>query len=419
MCMHVQVLDFNRYPEFVVHAVRSMHATPADHFYDDFMAADLPAGGDSARRSIEATVMALGPGSTRPAWMAIRSPELDPKKLKPLSSSNVVLGIQAELDGVCSAEPHVTFSPSPGRVERILDMFRSALRRGVLTPHEAASLRGKIFFCLSAAYGMVGRAATLPLVQRQYRDRSYGFYVGSELHHSMLFFEALLPRLPLLHVPLAPSTVPPLLVYTDASFWLQKRKRPASSNGCAAGVERLRRHERLRGALGAVVYDPVSGIVRHASALPPWDILLSSWRHDRKTYIAELEALAAISVYSTYPAVFAGRKVNHFIDNTVALSAFINGYSGKPELAKAVNVFYLQLVGLRATAYLEYVPSKANIADLPSRLQTEKFLEEMVGLDVRPLGAPDPMVVPSVGEWSGDLEYWLDNPLGVEAKLPI
>ena len=74
---------------------------------------------------------------------------------------------------------------------------------------------------------------------------------------------------------------------------------------------------------------------------------------------------------------------------------------------------------MRATAYVECVPSKANIADLPSRLQTEEFLEEMVGLDVRPLGAPDPMVVPSVGEWSGDLEYWLDNPLGVEAKLPI
>ena len=264
----------------------------------------------------------------------------------------------------------------------------------------------------------VGRAATLPLVQRQYHDRSHGFYVGTELHHSMLFFEALLPRFPLLHVPLTPSTVPPLLVYTDASFWLQKRKRPAGGE-CAPGGAGQRRRDRLRGALGAVVYDPLTGIVRHASAVPPWDILLSSWRSDRKTYIAELEALAAISVYTTYPEVFAGRKVNHWIDNTVALSAFVNGYSGKPDLAKAVNIFYLQLVGLRATAYLDYVPSKANIADLPSRMQTVEFLAEMVGLDVRPLGAPSQLAVPSVAQWGRDLDYWLDNPYGVESKLPI
>ena len=36
-----------------------MFAIPSDHFYDDFMAADLAAGGDSARRGIEAIVSAL------------------------------------------------------------------------------------------------------------------------------------------------------------------------------------------------------------------------------------------------------------------------------------------------------------------------------------------------------------------------
>ena len=42
----------------------------------------------------------------------------------------------------------------------------------------------------------------------------------------------------------------------------------------------------------------------------------------RLTYIAEHETLqSAIAVYSIYPTVFKGCKVNHFIDNTVALSA--------------------------------------------------------------------------------------------------
>tara|TARA_B100000513_G_scaffold20710_1_gene8175 strand:- start:378 stop:572 length:195 start_codon:yes stop_codon:yes gene_type:complete len=56
---------------------------------------------------------------------------------------------------------------------------------------------------------------------------------------------------------------------------------------------------------------------------------------------SELEALAAVAAYSTYPKVIAGRKVIHFVDNTVALSALVHGYAKKPELAKSVNVFYL------------------------------------------------------------------------------
>ena len=92
----------------------------------------------------------------------------------------------------------------------------------------------------------VGRAATLPLVQRQYRDSTYEFTAGSELYQSLLFFEALLPALPPLYVPVTPRSLPPLLVYTDASFWKAGKSRP-SSGACLAP------HSSFRGALGAVV----------------------------------------------------------------------------------------------------------------------------------------------------------------------
>ena len=72
--------------------------------------------------------------------------------------------------------------------------------------------------------------------------------------------------------------------------------------------------------------------------------------------------LAALSVYSTYPDLFRGRTVNHFIDNTVAQAAFVHGYSGKVELAKVVNLFYLQRPpprrGLRTSVFFDYVPSR-------------------------------------------------------------
>ena len=115
---------------------------------------------------------------------------------------------------------------------------------------------------------------------------------------------------------------------------------------------------------GGGVLNPVTGRVVYADADPPWGVLLSSWRLDRKTYIAELETLAAIAVYSTYPALIKGRKVVHYIDNAVALSALVHGYSGKPDLAKSVNVFYLQMLSLRASVYFDYVPTKANIQEI-------------------------------------------------------
>ena len=122
---------------------------------------------------------------------------------------------------------------------------------------------------------------------------------------------------------------------------------------------------------------------------------------------------------SVYPSLSHGCFASRSRSNTVALSGLVHGYSGKPDLAKMINAFHLQAAGLRTSVYFDYVPSKANIADLPSRLQTEEFLAQMAGLDVRPLGPPSPLAVPSVAQWGLDLDYWLANPYGVNATLPI
>ena len=43
----------------------------------------------------------------------------------------------------------------------------------------------------------------------------------------------------------------------------------------------------------------------------------------------------------------------------------VHGYARRLDMAKMVNAFHLQLAGLQTAVYLEYVPSLANIADLP------------------------------------------------------
>ncbi len=73
-----------------------------------------------------------------------------------------------------------------------------------------------------------------------------------------------------------------------------------------------------------------------------------------------------------------------------------------------VNAFYLQIAGLRASVYFDYVPSKANIADLPSRDDLATLMSEIIGFDIPP-DEPTDLSVPDIGDWNAPLESWLDR----------
>ena len=90
----------------------------------------------------------------------------------------------------------------------------------------------------------------------------------------------------------------------------------------------------------------------------------------------------------------------HFIDNTVALSALVHGYVGKEDLAQLVNVYNIMAAALRARTYLDYVPSKDNIADLPSR--ADYVLTDAMG------AARGEMRVPTGDQLAGPLHAWFD-----------
>ena len=71
-----------------------------------------------------------------------------------------------------------------------------------------------------------------------------------------------------------------------------------------------------------------------------------------------------------------------------------------------MNIFYLQMIALRAHVFFEYVSSKANIADLPSREAFDELRAELVGIRIAG-SAPDLLVVPSVASWNAPLASWL------------
>ena len=108
--------------------------------------------------------------------------------------------------------------------------------------------------------------------------------------------------------------------------------------------------------------------------------------------------LAGICVYFTFPEKVRGRQVNHFIDNTVALSGLVHGYARKLDLARMVNAYHLQLASLSTSVFMEFVPSLANLADLPSRDEFE-VLERLGGVRV-------PVAIPTAADWNAPLVSW-------------
>ena len=84
--------------------------------------------------------------------------------------------------------------------------------------------------------------------------------------------------------------------------------------------------------------------------------------------IQQLELLAAAAVYTSFPSeFFAGQQVLHFIDNVGALSGLIRGVARAVDCLSIVRAFHLTNLGLKADVWFNYVASKANVADLPSR----------------------------------------------------
>lgn len=89
----------------------------------------------------------------------------------------------------------------------VLVMLRHARDGDFLPPGVASTIHGKLGFIFSAAYGRVGRAAAQPLVQRSWFDTDTTF--SPALAHMLAFFEALLPQLPSLQIPIHRRLLPP------------------------------------------------------------------------------------------------------------------------------------------------------------------------------------------------------------------
>ena len=133
------------------------------------------------------------------------------------------------------------------------------------------------------------------------------------------------------------------------------------------------------GGMGAIVFDQASGEnFVCARRVPAW--FIRALEH-RASQINQFELLALVSAVMTFgPSHMGGREVLFFCDNTCALSAAVHGYSGSAELGALCNALHLEFARLACRPWFEWVPSKANPADVPSRTLQWQELYDTLGL---------------------------------------
>ncbi|KAL1530356.1 hypothetical protein AB1Y20_001264 [Prymnesium parvum] len=338
--MTAAVLNFNRFPKLMVAMARSLLALAVDQYFDDYMVVDLRRAGSSGQDGLSFLHSLAG----RP---------FDADKHQSMSPQGIGLGVRIDVSAVHD-DGVLIISTKWHRCLSVLVMLREAARANFLPPGTASTVHGKLGFILSAAYGRVGKAAAQPLVQRMWHDTDYAF--TPQLRHMLEFFEALLPELPALTIRVDSSQDdgPPVVVYTDASF------RATTADGTRQSVAELGYHCAVPRPNGP------PDLFHQSLRLGPET--LSALSSTSATLIMQCEIAAATWVYYSAPHIFKSRRVIHFIDNTGALSALLHGYAArKLDCARMVNSFHLLAASLRLRVYFEWVPSLANVADLPSR----------------------------------------------------
>lgn len=324
------VLNFNRVPHLLCVAAAMLFAAPVDHFFDDYLTMDLAAGCGSAQACLDAL------------HNAVRL-RLEPRKRKHSAAVQEELGVKCDLTHVASNRV-VLLAPTPERIEDILADLQACQDANEMSPATAERLFGRISFALTATIGSVGRAATQPLLQRAHEPKRRQAAPFTKSMRRMLdFFRVILPALPPLAVVCGPereADLPPVLVYTDASY-----------------------NEAGWSGLGIVVIDGTN-VWEAGCRVPEW---LLQWLRPRGQQVNHLEAAAAVAARLTFPDVLYRRRVLHFIDNTVALSKSVHGYAKDPDMAAVVNSLHTCDAALGVDAWFEWVPSHANISDIPSR----------------------------------------------------
>ena len=366
------VLSWNRHSQMAAELSRRYFGVVNGGYFDDHDTTEPVYAGRSGKAALRRCYEWIG------VPLSVGEKDVD------FGQSNPFLGVISDFSRYLAGL--VTMRSKPSRIARLVCDAREFLARNSVPKDAAASFCGKAeWTATSAGANRMGRAALAAL--RHYSKarteavRASRWPVARE---ALEFLEAVLPNIPPRTIDVSPASAsrPCVILYTDAMY---TRKRGADGREVSV--------------LGVVIYDKERvGVIgedgegMHCSgdgfchtSVPVPDELLAQWG-DKKTKIMQAEVLAPLLAIRSKPSWFAGRDVVSYIDNTGALCAYAKAGSSDVESAKMVHAFHAWSVMLGARVWFSWVPSKANISDLPSR--REFALLQELGSDYFPPKLP-------------------------------
>ena len=328
------VPNFCRVAEWIARLLQKLYYILVDHFFDDFFVVEPEITIQSAIACLKESFNLLGF-------------QLDPEKSQPPSELCSILGVV-----FCTQTLHqqriITVHAKETRVAFLKEAIEKIFQNRRISPHQAASLVGKFQFLCSTLFGKVGRCCTGALRRRQYA--SYPTEIlTQELEQALELMRKFLSESPSRELRIHHPA--PVLLYTDASDV----------------PERIPQR-----AVGAYIFDPLDKFQAYTAWAVP-DSVVARWLQ-RKSFMGQLELLAAPIAFQTWATRLQSRSIIHFCDNDSASASLIKGYSPKVDSSSLVGDFWLLVARSRAFVYIDRVESKSNLADGPSRFSFSEVL---------------------------------------------
>ena len=275
------VFASSRYTAYLTHISRRLLGIPTGGYVDDFSVVEPPC--------------TLGSGQDAMGEVADYVIGFADDKHVPMNQLTLFIGVQTDMRWIpILFEVFISVTDKRRRklreiLQPYVDLrFGEALR---LTHAQALKLFGKSRFVLCPVFGRLGLAALQGL---QIRARSTQVTVQSDVHRAVCFLDRAVSLLRPTIFPLRPACKRPVpVIFTDA----------CDKKGVLQG-------------LGVFIWCPYRQQSWYTFApAPAWMMQLFQRLKFKKTYIGQLELVAAVVAYLTFPDVLSDRLCHHFIDN--------------------------------------------------------------------------------------------------------
>ena len=349
-------INYSRVPRAACSVASIQMLVPCTHYVDDLINCDLGSGGQSAQRCIRGVLQSWG---------------LDVEMLKRLANApaNIALGGRIDLAGVPTSGVAAA-EPAKDKIVALLEQLRACEQAGECPAAEAENIANKCRWMVQQHRMHFGAACLQPFQQRaRGRDASNAWSPAMASARSYLeiaFSDEFKQRLELFCGEAAAEPDDDIvLLFTDCAE--DDADEPHPDGTAARRVDRVCFH----------AFDTRTGLHHSGHSEIPADYMARHFKV-RKTYIGVGEEIAAVGAFYSAPELFRDRKVIHFVDNAGSLSHMVNGYAGQPDSACIVNMFHTAAAALGMRWWGEWIPSKANIADIMTR--PERFYELRRGL---------------------------------------